>query len=257
MSKLNQDVVESYYEEWTEKYIDDFGTIFQALQTERPEELIEYIAEGTGLEDGMNVLDAGAGICGPAIVWAKKFNVEIEALTISQKQVDLGFKAVQNENLIGTVNPVKGDFHLLETYYSANQFDRIYFLESLVHSHDPLKAIQSAHNVLKEHGILYIKDLFRGPVDPKEPSMIDYPIEKINEQFSLHIRKVGDIINMLTESGFEIEFCKSLNVEEFFDRGNLFTAKHLFHLLPDQTGPWVDRGLTFLHWLEIRAMKRY
>jgi len=255
---LDEKVVERYYDAWTQKYMDDFGQIFQALQTENPEELIEYIARVTGMHDGQKILDAGCGIGGPAVIWAKKYAVEIEALTISTKQVELAKAAVKDAlDLKGRISVTKGDFHQLESYFGENTFDTIYFLESLVHSHNPALAISSARRVIKDQGILYIKDLFKGPSDPNSPGMIDYPIARIDEQFALKIRTVGEILNIIAESGFMIDYCRQPEVQNYFDRGNRFTAKHLFSLLPEQKGPWMDEGLTFLHWLEIKATKRY
>lgn len=254
---FNEKTVEQYYEEWTPRYIDDFGPIFQALQTDRPEELIEYIARVSGMMDGKKVLDAGSGIGGPSIIWAKHYNVQIDALTISPTQAEMTRENIAKENLKGKINVTVGDFHKLEDYFPNDHFDSVYFLESLVHSHDPEMVIRSVRNVLKQHGILYIKDLFVGPSDPEHPGQTDYPIQKIEEQFALRIRKAGDILNLLAENGFQIEFCRQPEVQKNFDRGNLFTARHLMKLLPDQTGPWMDQGLTFLHWLEIRAERRY
>jgi ubiquinone/menaquinone biosynthesis C-methylase UbiE len=254
---FNEKSVEQYYEEWTQKYIDDFGHIFQALQTDRPEELIEYMARVSGMADGKRILDAGSGIGGPSIIWAKNYHVQIDALTISPTQAALTKENIAKETLKGKISVTIGDFHKLENYFPENSFDAVYFLESLVHSHDPAAVIRSVRQVLKQHGIIYIKDLFVGPNDPAHPGQTDYPIKKIEEQFALRIRKSGDILNTLAENGFQIEFCRQPEVQRNFDRGNLFTAKHLLKLLPDQTGPWMDQGLTFLHWLEIRAERRY
>ncbi|MEG4805111.1 methyltransferase domain-containing protein [Microcoleus sp. ARI1-B5] len=164
---------------------------------------------------------------------------------------------MKRSNLKGTINVCKADFHELEKYYSADEFDAVFFLESLTHSHNPQKAVQSVRNIIKKRGTIYIKDLYRGPDNPNMKSQIDYPIEAIERQFCLKIRPVGEIIDILSECGFELAFCKRLEVEANFDVGNNFTAKHLFKLLKDQDGAWVDRGMVFLNWLEIKAMKHY
>ena len=48
-----------------------------------------------------------------------------------------------------------------------------------------------------------------------------------------------------------------MDVGDDFDRGNDFTAKHLFKLLINQEGPWRDEGFIFLHWMETLAHKHY
>lgn len=249
--------VKSYYENWTDKYVEDFGIIFQALQTQNQEELIDYIGQQLQLQDGMKVLDAGCGVGGPALLLAEHYDIDLQAITISPVQVEMAEAEKAKRSLKGSVQFEELDFHKIGERYEANSFDRIYFLESLVHSNDPKLVIEACRKVLKPEGTLYIKDLFYGPDDPANPGQTEYPVQKINEQFTLKIRKVGDIINMLTEAGFELQFCKKLDVEKDFDRGNLFTAKYLFKLLPDQDGPWIHKGLRFLHWLEISCKKEF
>jgi len=251
------EAVEQYYEEWTDRYIEGFGRVFQALLTENVEDLILYIAHTIGIKDGMRVLDAGCGICGPAIMLAERFDINVEAVTVSETQMKYALENIQKSDLKGTVNVRKADFHQLEKYYQDEEFDAIFFLESLTHSHDPRKVIQSAHSVLRNEGTIYIKDLYRGPDNPSVKGQIDYPIEAIENQFCLKIRSVGEIIDTLSECGFELAFCRRPQVEANFDGGNNFTAKHLFKLLKDQNGPWVDRGMVFLNWLEIKAVKHY
>ncbi|MEG4805112.1 class I SAM-dependent methyltransferase [Microcoleus sp. ARI1-B5] len=79
--------VERYYQKWTDRYIEGFGKVFQALLTKNVEDLIHYIAQTIGVRDGMKVLDAGCGVCGPAIILAEKYHIHIEAVTISETQV--------------------------------------------------------------------------------------------------------------------------------------------------------------------------
>lgn len=249
--------VEKYYEEWTDRYIEGFGQVFQALLTDNVEDLIYYIGETIGIWDGMRILDAGCGICGPAIILAKKYNIHIEAITLSDTQIKYALENISNNDLKGTINIQKADFHNLEKYFAPNEFDAVYFLESLTHSHHPEAVIRSVRNTIKDQGILYVKDLYRGPDNPAVEGEIDYPIEAIDRQFCLKIRPVGEIIDLLGQYGFELDFCRRPNVKANFDIGNQFTAKHLFKLLQNQEGTWKDRGIVFLNWLEMRAIKHY
>lgn len=255
--KHSSNKVKIYYEEWTEQYLDSFGNIFQALLTENPEDLILYIGETIGIKDGMKLLDAGCGVCGPASILAKHYHISIDAITISSKQVKYSNKLLMEEELQKRVKVLEGDFHNLEEYYSRECYDVIYYLESLSHSQDPEKAITAASNIVKLGGKIYIKDLFRGPDVPSDSMINDYPINAINNSFCLNIRKVGEILDLLGHCGFKLIFCRRPQVKENFDRGNSFTAKHNFKLLKDQKGPWVDEGLVFLNWLEILAYKHY
>jgi len=254
---LTVESVKNYYEQWTEDYISDFGDIFQALQTANPQDLIDYICEVAEIEDGQKVIDAGCGIGGPAIRIAKNLDVQIEALNISKKQLSIAEDNLRTADIVGKVNFVEEDFHKLEELYDRESFDRVLFLESLVHSNSPQLAISAARAVLKKGGILYIKDLFEGPKDPENRGRVEYPISKINEQFALKIRHLGETIQHLTESGFEIMSCQYPKVQANFDRGNRFTARHGIRLLPNQERPWEDKGFIFLSWIEIICKRVY
>lgn len=249
--------VGQYYAEWTDRYLESFGTYFQALQTTEQEDLMWYIADLMHLGNGMKVLDAGCGVGGPALSLAKRFEVQIEGITISDNQVAYAEENKARAELRGSVNFSQKDFHLLDEYYPENHFDIIYFLESLVHSNDPERVIRAVRKVLKPQGVLYIKDLFKGPRNPVDPQYVEYAIQATNEQFCLHVREMGDILNLLTQYGFRLSFCRTPEVDQNFDLGNAFTAKYLFQLKMDQEGPWTDEGFIFLHWMEVLAHKHY
>lgn len=249
--------VEKYYTEWTDRYLDSFGTYFQALQTTNQEDLMWYIAELMYLGNGMRVLDAGCGVGGPALTLASKYDVDIEGITISKNQVDYALENKQKATLKGRVQFKQMDFHVLDQHYPEDHFDVVYFLESLVHSDDPERVIQAVRKVLKPQGVLYIKDLFKGPRNSIEPKFVNFAIQATNEQFCLHVREMGDILNLLTKYGFRISCCQTPRVDQNFDLGNAFTAKYLFQLRMDQEGPWTDEGFIFLHWMEILAHKHY
>jgi len=249
--------VEAYYEEWTDRYLESFGAYFQALQTNRQEDLMWYIAEQVHLGNGMRVLDAGCGVGGPALSLAKKYDIDLEGITISDNQLAYAEENKRKAELKGRVNFRKMDFHTIDEHFPGEHFDVIYFLESLVHSHDPERVIQAVRKVLKPQGVLYIKDLFRGPRNPVDPKYVEYAIQATNEQFCLHVREMGDILNLLVKYGFRISHCRTPEVEQNFDLGNAFTAKYLFQLKMDQDGPWTDEGFIFLHWMEILGHKHY
>lgn len=256
-NNLNIKDVEIYYEKWTDEYIDSFGEIFQALTTDSNEELINYIANIIDIKEGMKILDAGCGTCGPSILIAKKYNVNIEAITISQKQLSYSIENINKNNLNNKINVIKGDFHQLKKYYQDDLFDVVYYLESLCHSPEPHEAIKSLNDVIKPGGLLYIKDLFRGPDIPGKLETNDYPINAINENFCLKIQTIGKILDILGINGYKVILCQRPRFNEVFDKGNAFTAKHNIKLLKNQDGPWIDKGLVFLNWLEILAVKHY
>jgi SAM-dependent methyltransferase len=253
------EAVAQYYEEWTDRYIEGFGSFFQAQQTHTPAQLMSYIAQGVGLSDGQRVLDAGCGIGGPAIELARQFAVDVEGVTISPVQVQKAGASIAaaQGSLKGRVNVREGDFHHLSDLYGEASFDVVYFLEALVHSHDPERVVQEVRKVLRPYGRLYLKDLFQGPSIPENEAGIKYAQAQTNAHFCLHVRPMGEILELLNRNGFMMQYFRRPLFEEVFDLGNAFTAKHHFKLRPDQNTPWRDEGFIYLNWMELMAVRMY
>jgi hypothetical protein len=65
-------------------------------------------------------------------------------------------------------------------------------------------------------------------MDNKDPERILFPIHAVNESFCLHIRKLGDILNLLTSQGFRVFFCNTPEAIQDFSKG-----KQLYRKAPD------------------------
>jgi cyclopropane fatty-acyl-phospholipid synthase-like methyltransferase len=248
--------VEQYYEEWTDQYV-EFGSVWQSLLTENVEDMIYYIAKTIGIKDGMKVLDAGCGVCGPAVILAGKYDIHIEAITNSDKQLKYALENIKKSNLKGTINVQKGDYHDLDRYYKQEEFDVVFFLESLHNSCNPKKVIQSARNVVKDGGIIYIKDPYRRAKTLSKWEINQ--IETVERQFFMKLRTVGEIIDILGECGFELAFCRKPEVEASCDANRKFLAsKHPSLYLKKQEDSRIASGkIDFNKFLEIKAVKRY
>lgn len=246
--------VENYYEEWTDRYV-ELGNVWQGLLTKNVKDMIYYIAKTIGIEDGMKVLDAGCGVCGPAIILAEKYDLQIEAIANSNKQVSYAIQNIEKSNLKGTINVRKGDYHELDKYYPQSEFDVVFFLESLHNSCHPKQVIQSAKNALKPKGILYIKDVYRKSKTPKSLAEINR-IKAIERQFIMKLRTVGEIIDILGECGFELSFCREPEVEASFDvTRNFVENKHPTTFEKNLEDSGIASSQIFSKWLEIKAVK--
>jgi ubiquinone/menaquinone biosynthesis C-methylase UbiE len=247
--------VEKYYEKWTDEYI-EFGNVWQSLLTPNVEDMIGYIANVIGIKEGMKVLDAGCGVCGPAIILAEKYQIHIEALTHSEKQIQYSNKNIKNSQLKGTINLCKGDYHYLEEYYQPEEFDVVFFLESLHNSCQPEQVIQSVRKVLKPGGILYIKDPYRKSKTMTSQWMKDQ-IESVERQFLMRLRTVGEMIDILGECGFELIFCRQPEIEASCEVNRKFVAsKHpnLYLKKPETIATQEDQQ-DFNQFLEIKVIK--
>lgn len=254
--KLTSNVVKNYYEKWNDNYLENFGDVFQSYATSDPNTLMKYIIDSAGLENGMRVLDAGCGVGGPAIRIAEHLHkVQITGITISPSQVSIANQNVSNRGLSERVDIMFGDFHVIDTLFPTNSFDAIIFLESLVHSSEPSKVIESCRGVLKEDGIIYIKDLFRH-YDAAIQNDIDFAVARVEELIKMKVQDVRTLEKLLLEDDFNIEFIRPLNIIPDFTNGNKFMANNNFRIFKDRNEVYNGNEFQYLMYYEIKAVKK-
>lgn len=162
MSRFSPEQVKEYYNKMTASYLDVYGDVIQAFRPTDTVKLLDYIGRSAGLNWNLNVLDLGCGVAGPAIHFAKRWNVNIDGITISEVQLNEGNNKVIEASLQDKIQLKLGDYHHLENSEIENNFyDFVLFLESLGHSNNVQLAIENAHKKLKTNGILYIKDFYK------------------------------------------------------------------------------------------------
>lgn len=212
-SPVNQHTVadvKRYYEEWTQGYIEGFGEVFQGSRPTSTDELLEYLIQAARLEDGLRVLDAGCGVCGPALRFAERCSLNIEALTLAQVQVEEAQKRIKAKGLEHQINVRQGDFHHLAQLYPANSFDRVLFLESLCHAEDYRKVLEQAKQVLKPGGFLYIKDFYA--IDHRSrPELLELhakDLQELNRIYCLVMPDLPGTVDIISELGFEIYYMR-------------------------------------------------
>ncbi|BBL77184.1 SAM-dependent methyltransferase [Methylomagnum ishizawai] len=198
--------VAHYYNEWTERYLQGFGEVFQGARPDSTEELLNYIMSSARIENGQRILDAGCGVCGPAIWFAEHFDVRIDAITISEVQVAEATKRIQEKGLQDRITVRQGDFHRLSEYYPPDTFDRVLFLETLCHAEDYRPVLTEARTVLKPYGFLYIKDYYC--VDyrawPEMRAQQQPDLEELNRLYCLVMPDLPSIVDVISELGFDL-----------------------------------------------------
>jgi ubiquinone/menaquinone biosynthesis C-methylase UbiE len=153
--------VGTYYDQTTDKFLAVYGEIIQAFRTKNVEDYLDYTIQSMQLKVGMTVIDAGCGVCGPAVYFAAKVSdLQVRAVTMSIVQVEKSKLNINDKKLQNQVQVQQGDYHQLGKLFPKESADRVYFLESFGHSNDKVKAVKSAWEVLKPGGKVYIKDLF-------------------------------------------------------------------------------------------------
>ncbi len=146
-----------------------------------------------------------------------------------------------------------GDFHRLDELFAPESFDVVYFLESLVHAHDPSRVLASAFRVLRPGGRIYVKDFYRGRSDdPAEQQVIDECVAATNRICHLTIRNTEDMLGWIVDAGFDVEVSQPLAVSAYsIDAGHEFCARYDLDVAAGRD----FRTTFYLDNLEIRATK--
>jgi len=207
--------VGDFYNETTDKFLAVYGEIIQAFRTNNVEDYLRYTSQSMQLKPGMMAVDAGCGVCGPACFFAEHVaDVKINAVTVSSVQAEKSQRKIDEKKLAEKVVVRQGDYHHLESLFTSESADRVYFLESFGHSNDKSKAIDAAWRVLKPGGKLYIKDLFlRESNNEWEQDKINQIASQINEAYAYQIADLHAVVSALRQRGFLLEFIRPPQVE--------------------------------------------
>ncbi|MEM7394808.1 MAG: class I SAM-dependent methyltransferase, partial [Verrucomicrobiota bacterium] len=203
--------VEAHYDEYTPLYLKTTGPFIHGSYrfSGTEEEIADVIIAEAGIEDGMTLLDAGCGVCGPSVQICKKLDVRVEALTLSQVQVDIARERIAENKLENRVPVRKGDYHKLEDHFAAETFDRILFIESLEHSVDLEKALSSAHAVLKPGGSIYMRTHCAATeVHPEQQERLNAFIRLWVEDCGLGPHSIHDLVKACETVGLDIQTMK-------------------------------------------------
>jgi cyclopropane fatty-acyl-phospholipid synthase-like methyltransferase len=205
--------VGAFYDQYNDAFLKVYGEVIQAFRTHDVAQLLDYQIEAMELKPGMKVVDAGCGVCGPAIHFAQHAGVEVHAVTISEEQFNRSKERIAAAGMEDKVFVYLGDYHELSSILPSEDFDRVYFLESFGHSPYHDKAIDSAWKVMKSGGLLYIKDLFRRePLLPEHVPVIEREIKKINNAYRYNIADLYEVLQHIRKEGWILSKLKTVDL---------------------------------------------
>ena len=245
--------VAEYYDRMHDAYLTYAGSTFQAalMRTgagaEEAASSNRLLAERAGIRRGDRSLDAGCGVCGPAIDIATRIpDTHIDGVTISEKQARTGKEAIYRSGLQHRITIHVADYHDLP--FPGQSYDLAYQFESSCYSSDPLRLAGELFRVLKPGGRLYIKDLFVRDTDDAE-----YAEWVFFRRFRCRIIEMDQMCKALSAAGFH-----RIEAEDLSDRISLYNAHRVWMKLAAEP---VEASLTGfpkalpLYFGEIRARR--
>ena len=210
--------VGQFYDQHAEAFARVYGDVIQALRTSDVTKLLDIEAASMGLVPGLRTLDAGCGVCGPAVYFAERYGVRVDAVTASTVQAAVAADKIRAAALEERVTVTHGDFHHLAAGFPPDTYDVVYFLESFGHSAAKPQALRSAWEVLRPGGLLYIKDLFaKEPAVGAHREAIERNIRLINEAYCYEVGDLYEVLRHARALGFILSAVKTLDIplEEF------------------------------------------
>ena len=205
------DVVE-HWEKYGQAYVDVCGDVLQAGRPSNVEELLNHFMASAQIEDGQHLLDAGCGVAGPAVWFARHKKVTIEGITISPPQVQLAQKKIEGAGMSDRIKVQVGDYHRLEEIFPANTFDRIYFLESFCYAQPCRQVLASAWKALKPGGCIYIKDYVKKdvPGDAATQARAEEFVRKLSKEYAFELFRPPELVAFMEEAGFKVELMQPM-----------------------------------------------
>ena len=132
-------------------YWDDSTTNFVDAMSQINREL----ANLSGIEKGMHILDAGCGEGGSMIWLANHYHVNVTGITLSRRQVESIREYLLKQGL-SRVSVELMDYH--KTHFGDATFDVIWAIESPCQSADKPAFLREMYRILKPGGYLVVAD---------------------------------------------------------------------------------------------------
>ncbi|MEZ5002440.1 MAG: class I SAM-dependent methyltransferase [Chitinophagales bacterium] len=207
--------VRKFYNKTTDQFLEVYGEIIQAFRTKNVDDYLDYTISSAQLVNAEKILDAGCGVCGPSIYFAKKVNgLKIDACTISDIQFEKGTQNIKQARLDDRLHVHQLDYHTIDEVFQKETYDRILFLESFGHSDNKERLIDACWELLKPGGMAYIKDLFRRIDDDEwEQLRIDKICAEIDMAYKYKIGDLNNVLDKIRSKGFLLKFVKIPEIE--------------------------------------------
>jgi ubiquinone/menaquinone biosynthesis C-methylase UbiE len=154
-------------------------------------------AEQLGLRPGLQLLDVGSGIGGPARYFAHHQNCQVTGIDLTDEFVRVARGLSQRVGLADKVTFVQGS--ALELPFPAGSFDGAYMLHVGMNIGDKAALFAQVKRVLKPDGFFGIYDVMR-----TGPGEIIFPVPWAATGATSYVADDATYRRLLTEAGFKV-----------------------------------------------------
>lgn len=199
--------------------------------------MIDLVAKKLNLRKGDVILDAGCGRGTAACYLAQKYGANITGIDIVDFELRMAKKRARKLGLTNIVKFFLKDYS--DTKFPNNYFDKVFTLETLVHSPNLLKTLKEFYRILKPGGRLVLFEYSKSPpseFNSWEKKMIDVinqgsamtSFEKMyHDTFVSHIKKAD--FKIISDEDITVHMLPSL--ERFYSYAKIpYQFIKFFHL---------------------------
>lgn len=215
-----QDMVRAYYDRVTDTYRSRWSESFHFAVFTGAEPLEEAmlatehgIADEGGFRPGMNVLDVGCGVGGPALNIAEHSGAHVTGVNIVEKQIAIARERAVERGLADRTTFLVGD--AMNLAFPDASFDAVYVFEAGCHMPDKGRFYRECARVLQPGGVFLGTEWLKKPgLSPEQEQAI---IEPICRLFCLpHLISLPELEGFLRAAGLQVEV-----VEDVSEKGNI------------------------------------
>jgi cyclopropane fatty-acyl-phospholipid synthase-like methyltransferase len=155
------------------------------------------------------ILDAGCGVGGSAIFFAKTYGARVVGVNISKTQLEHARRKVRKAGLDNLVSFAERDF--CDTRFPDGAFTKFFAVESIYHAESSIRVMAEAYRVLAPGGRVAVVDRFllRDDMNAEETRLYD---RFRAGQVVAELPTVSRFLQILEDAGFaKIEFIDQLH----------------------------------------------